>query len=101
MPGANLFLGYPNLNLLVASEVEGLTNDQLDWDSDDWEWSKWNIRKQLSHMAHAIYVHLVRRWGEVLFPDDEHGLEDVVALSGPNDYLTLDPSKYWELPVLM
>lgn len=101
MPGTNLFIDYPNLNSLVASEVEGLTDDQLDWDSDDWEWSEWNIRKQLSHMAHAIYVHLVRRWGDVLFPNDEHGLEDVVGLSGLNDHLTLDPSKYWELPVLM
>ena len=101
VPGTNLFLEYPKLYNLVDKEVGGLSDDQLDWDSESWEWSKWSIRRQLSHMAHAIYVHLVRRWGEVLFPNGEHGLEDVVAVCGLNEDLILDPDKYWDMPAIM
>ena len=35
----------------AASEVAGLSEDQLDFESDKWGWSKWSIRRHLSHMA--------------------------------------------------
>ncbi|MCI0800294.1 MAG: hypothetical protein J4O06_16065, partial [Chloroflexi bacterium] len=36
---------------MVTAEVSGLTGEQLDFESDRWEWSKWSIRRNLSHMA--------------------------------------------------
>ena len=101
MPGTNLFPEYANLHDLIMAEVKGISDEQLDWESEQWGWSRWSIRRQLSHMAFAFYVHLVRRWGEVLFPNGEHGIEDILGLCGPNEGLRLDPDKYWETPVIL
>ncbi len=101
MPGTNLFLEYANLHDLITTEMKGLSDEQLDWESEQWGWSRWSIRRQLSHMAFAFYVHLVTRWGEVLFPNGEHSIEDVLGLCGPNEGLRLDPDKYWDTPVIL
>ena len=77
--GTELFPEYATLYDLIAAEVEGLTDEQLDFESDRWEWSKWSTRQQLSHMAFLIYRWLIVRWGETLFPDGEHGVRATVS----------------------
>jgi hypothetical protein len=67
-PGSVLSPEYPMLYDWVAREVEGLTEAQLDFSSNRWAWAEWSIRRQLSHMAFAIYMWLLVRWGNVLFP---------------------------------
>ena len=79
-PGSVLFPEYATLYHLIAPEVQGLTEEQLDFQSDRWEWSKWSIRTQLSHMAALIYRWLAVRWGETLFPQGEHGVEDLSVI---------------------
>ena len=32
-------------------DAELLTEDQIDWSSDRWEWANWTIRNNVSHMA--------------------------------------------------
>ena len=84
-PGTVLFPEYETLYELIAPEVEGLSDEQLDFESDRWEWSKWSIRIQLSHMGALIYRWLAVRWGETLFPDGEHGVEDLSVIADAAD----------------
>ena len=84
-PGSVLFPEYETLYELIAPEVEGLSEEQLDFESDRWEWSKWSIRIQLSHMAAVIYRWLAVRWGDTLFPQGEHGVEDLSVVADAAD----------------
>ena len=74
-----------------------MTDQQLDFESDRREWS---ILFQLSHMASLIYRWLIIRWGETLFPNGSHGVEDVEGLAEATDR-RMDKEHYWELPVKM
>ena len=38
-PGGVLFPEYKTLYDLISREVDGLSDQQLDWESDRWEWS--------------------------------------------------------------
>ena len=100
-PGSALFPEYTTLYDLIASEVEGLSDEQLDFDSDRWEWSGWSIRRQLSHMASLIYRWLLLRWGDTLFPDGDHGVEDVEGLAESDFDRRMDETRYWELPTIL
>ena len=100
-PGSALFPEFDTLYELIATEVEGLTEEQLDWTSEEYGWAEWSIRVQLSHMASLIYRWLILRWGDVTFPDGEHGVADVEGLAAsPNDR-RMDETKYYELPVIL
>ena len=102
--GSVLFPEYATLYDLVAREVEGLTEDQLDFRSDQWSWSGWSIRHQLSHMAFAIYYWLLVRWGETLFPEGDHGVEDVEGVTNKgmlDDQRVLDVNRYGDKAVIL
>ena len=68
-PGTTLFPQFNGLRDLVETEVGGLTDAQLDWTSDRWEWSRWSIRQQVSHIANVVPSWLLGRWRDQLFPD--------------------------------
>ena len=80
-PANALFPEFETLYDLIAPEVEGLTDEQLDWTSDKWEWAHWSIRRQTSHMASLLYRWLVVRWVDTVYPDGDHGVEDVESLA--------------------
>jgi hypothetical protein len=46
---------------LVAREVGGMTEAQLDFCSNQWPWAEWSIRYQLSHMAFVPHMWLLVR----------------------------------------
>ena len=75
-PGTDLFPEYSALYALIVSEVEGLTDAQMDFESERWEWSKRSIRHQLRHMASVPVGWLVGRWGDTLFPCGGHRVQD-------------------------
>ncbi len=100
-PASALFPEFDSLYDLIAVEVEGLTDEQLDWSSESYGWSEWSIRVQLSHMASLIYRWLILRWGEVTFPDGEHGIEDVEGLGASPYDRRMDDAKYYELPTIL
>ena len=100
-PGSALFPEFDTLYELIANEVEGLTGEQLDWTSEEYGWAEWSIRVQLSHMASLIYRWLILRWGDVTFPNGEHGVEDVEGLAASPDDRRMDETKYYELPVIL
>ena len=101
-PATALFPHFgPALYSMVEREVQGLTDLQLDWKSDRWEWSKWSIRRQVSHMACFIPLWLLRRWGDILFPHGTGELGVLGETSRSPDGSWLDEGRYWALPDLM
>ena len=100
-PASTLFPEFSTLYDLIAHEVEGLTDQQLDWTSDAYDWAEWSIRNQVSHMASLIYRWLILRWGDRLFPNADHGVADVQGIAAsPNDR-RMDDSKYYDLSVIL
>ena len=103
-PGTEVFPQFDSLYSLVAPEVEGLTEAQLTWDSEQWEWAKWNIRRQVSHMASFIPGWLLRQWGKALFPNgfDELGeLADLVPAPSAEIVRWLDESKFRDMSSIL
>ena len=100
-PASALFPEFDSLYDLIANEAHRLTDEQLDWTSDDYAWAEWSIRNQLSHMASLTYRWLILRCGDTLFPDGEHGIADIRSIADSPSDRRLDDSKYWELPVIL
>ena len=100
-PGRSLFPEYDTLYNLIAAEVQGLTDEQLDWRSEQWEWADWSIRTQVSHMASLLYRWLTVRWGETLFLDGGHGVSDVAGIASSPSDRRLDDDKYHALPTIL
>lgn len=100
-PASALFPEFDTLYDLIANEVQGLTDEQLDWTSDEYAWAEWSIRNQLSHMASLTYRWLILRCGDNLFPDSDHGIEDVQSIADSPSDRRLDDEEYWELPIIL
>ena len=100
-PGTALFPEYATLYDLINSEVEGLSDEHLDFESEQWEWSKWSIRRQLSHMASLLYRWILVRWGDTLFPQGDHGVRDPSGVAESDFDRRMDEKMYWELPAIM
>ncbi len=99
-PGIQLFQEFDGLYDLIASQVGGLTESQLDFDSTRWAWSEWSIRRQLSHMGSLVYRWLLVRLGDSLFPDGDHGIADVDGLAQSEFDRRMDETRYWDAPVI-
>jgi len=100
-PGTVLFPEYAELYDLIEREVTGLTDAQLDFRSEQWDWADWSIRRQLSHMASLMYGWIIVRLGPTLFPDGNHGIADVPGLTASGFDRRLDDRRYWDLPVIL
>jgi hypothetical protein len=101
-PGTALFPQFESeLFQMICEEIEGLTDAQLDFDSDRWEWSLWSIRRNLSHMASGDLRWFWQRWGQVLFPDGlPEGKEFDDLLDSPHDR-RLDEDLYWDTVIIL
>ena len=99
-PASQLFPEFEGLYDLIAREVDGLTDEQLDFTSDRWGWSEWSIRMQLSHMASLLYRWLLLRWVDALFPDG-HDVADVRGLADSPSDRRLDDEVYGDYGVIM
>ena len=105
-PATLLFPQFESsLYLMAASEVEGLNEEQLDFESDRWGWSEWSIRRHLSHIASGHIRWFWQRWGRTLFPDGlPPGLpspEEFDALCESKYDRRLDEELYWNVDVLL
>ena len=96
-PATALFPQFESeLYRMISAEVEGLTDEQLDFESDRWEWSKWSIRRNLSHVASGDLRWFWERWGSQLFPEGlPNGEEFDRLLDSPYDR-RLDETLYWD-----
>ena len=96
-PATDLFPQFGDeLFWMVSTELAGLTDEQLDFESDRWEWSKWSIRRNLSHMASGDVRWLWGRWGDQLFPDGLPNGEELDSLMASPYDRRLDENLYWE-----
>ena len=101
-PASRLFPQFgPELYDMLDSEVKGLTDQQLDWQSDTWEWSNWCIRRQVSHMVTFVRNWLLNRWGDQLFPEGTAHLGRLAEFSLSSAGSYLDESRFWSLTDLM
>ncbi len=98
---------YRRLLDWVAVEVDGLTDEQLDFDdaSPDKEWMWWSIRRQVSHIAWDALVFTHRRCASLLWPDGDDP-EPIVWKDhhfGPDARFdrVLDEDLYWAIPDLI
>ena len=97
-PGTALFPQFEtDLYRMITTEVEDLTESQLDFQSERWEWSKWSIRRNLSHMASGDFRWFLIRWGRQLFPDGLPEVGDPEILSSPKYDRRLDEDHYWDV----
>ena len=104
-PGAVLFPQFQTeIYEMFRREVEGLTDEQLDFESDQWGWSQWSIRRNLSHVASGDFRWLLQRWGAPLFPEGFPDIGDWAGIIESSYDRRLDEEKYWQvadiLPVL-
>lgn len=98
---------YRKLVDWVEAEVEGLTDEQLDFDdtAPDNEWMWWSIRRQVSHIAWDALVFTHRRCAHLLWPDGD----DPEPVLWKHHHLgpemkydrVLDEDLYWEIPDLV
>ena len=101
-PATALFPQFESeLYRMISDEVQALTDPQLDFESDRWEWSKWSIRRNLSHMASGDFRWLLQRWGQQLFPEGLPNVGDLDSLVASPYDRRLDEDKYWELDTVL
>ena len=87
---------------MYAAEVAGLTEGELDFESDRWEWARWSIRRNVSHVASGELRWLLVRWGEQLFPQGPPpGLGNLdVLVNSPYDR-RLHEGMYWSIDSIL
>jgi hypothetical protein len=90
---------------MAASEVEGLSEEQLDFQSDRWGWSGWSIRRNLSHMASGNFRWFWQRWGLQLFPGGAPAgvpsPEESKAMTQSAYDRRMDEDLYWDIGVIL
>ena len=89
----------------AASEVAGLTAEQLDFESDKWGWSKWSIRRQLSHLASGNFRWFWQRGGLEMFPSgpppNPPSPEETKAMTQSKYDRRMDEDLYWEVEMIL
>ena len=101
-PALTLFPIYETYLEMVTTELEGLTDAQLDWESDRWGWSQWSIRRNISHVASHLFRHylLSRNWGSVLFPTGKPYRHELYYLAALPTH-RLDEERWWEMDAVL
>ena len=105
-PSIVVWPDYDQFRLWLEDEVEGLTDTQLDFDSQDpeLEWMWWSIRRQVSHVAWVFLVVMRRRCHTFLWPDgniptpirwEDHHMPNMKSDR------RLDETQHWEMEDLL
>ena len=93
-PGNELFPRYgEEIHRMYVAETEGLTDEQLDFESDKWGWSEWSIRRNASHVASAVFRWLLGRWADSELARGLDLPEDAEAIAQSSERW-LDEAKY-------
>ncbi len=101
-PGTVLFPQFRNeIFDMYVEELAGLTDEQLDFQSDRWGWSEWSIRRNVSHVASGDFRWLLQRWGERLFTEGLPEIEDWDGIIASPYDRRLDETKYWEMDAIL
>ena len=95
LTGRSLLPGFWDVGASIHDEIKDLTEEQLNWTSDRFEWAAWSISRQTSHMASMLYRWMLLRWGDQLFPEGP-GLDDsqITALAASDTDRALDENLF-------
>ncbi len=96
--GRSLLPGFWDVGASIHAEIEGLSDEQLDWTSDQFDWAEWSARRQTSHMASMLYRWVILRWGDQLFPGGS-GLSEsqITALAASRTDRALDEDLFKDI----
>ena len=105
-PSIVIWPDYQEFRCWLETEVHGLSDAQLDFDSQDpgREWMWWSIRRQVSHVAWVFLAVMRRRCHTFLWPDgdiptpirwEDHNLANMKSDR------RLDEEKHWEIEDLL
>ncbi len=87
---------------MTSNEIKGLSRSNMDFTSDQWEWGKWSIKRNLQHVAAGNFRWFLDIWGEQLFPHGYYALEHDVDLgTSPYSWRRLDGDEYWSTDDIM
>ncbi len=90
---------------MAAAEVAGLTEEQLDFESNKWGWAEWSIRRHLSHMASGNFRWFWQRWGLEMFPSgapsNVPNPEETKAMTQSKFDRRMDEDLYWDVAVIL
>ena len=100
-PGTTLFPQFSRLHDMVSTEVAGLTDEQLDFESDQWGWSQWSIRRQVSHVASLHFRWLLVRWADHNIAQGLPQPEDLKEVAQSSYDRRMDEIKYWSIDALL
>ena len=101
-PATALFHQFESeLYLMLTTEIERLSDAQADFESARWGWSKWSIRRNLSHVASGDFRWLLLRWGQQLFPQGLPDVGDLHSLAASPFDRRLDERVYWDLAIII
>ena len=99
-PAIGHFPLFGEYEAMVAEELEGLTDPQLDWTSPNWGWSGWSIRNNISHVASHLFRWYILRWGDQIFPEGIPYRDEVDYLAAL-PHRQLDKEQWWEINVIL
>ncbi len=99
--GTQMFPEFDLLYDLINNEIADLNDETLDFTSENWNWSHWSIRMQLSHMASLIPRWIIVRLGHILYPNGDHGYTDLEPIANSKHDRRLDEDQYWEIHEIM
>ena len=100
-PGSVLFPQFrSDLYEMTSSEIQGLSPEQMDFTSDQWEWSKWSIDRNLRHIAQGNFLWFLQIWGDQLLP---YGYDtgDAGLATSPYSWRRLEGDEYWATEDIM
>ena len=63
-PGTILFPNLGTFHSMLSQELAGLSDEQLDFTSDKWEWAEWSIRRNASHVSSGGLRWILGRWAD-------------------------------------
>ncbi len=98
-PATEIFPEYALLPEMYASEVEGLSQGQLDLKQAGKSWGLWSIREQVSHMGYVNYRWFLEVWGKSLFGEDLPRPKSLYDTGGADRLL--DPERFHEVDGLL
>ena len=99
-PALSLFPLFKEYEEMVCTELEGLTDAQLDWTSDSWGWSEWSIRNNVSHVASHLFRWYILRWGDQIFPEGIPFRDEVDYLAAL-PHRQLDKEQWWKIDMVL
>ncbi|MDP6086483.1 MAG: polymer-forming cytoskeletal protein [Nitrospinota bacterium] len=99
--GGGAIADFGNLRLWLDQELKDLTEVQLDYSAESPNWTRWSIRRQVSHMANSVILWLVGRWSDILWKDRTPDPEFVEISKAEHGHdRMLDPEKYRDIKSL-